>query len=123
MRSKLIGFYCFILSKRNIISFLAGIIVSGYVVEISILQNLNRWHLLSIIVGILIGLGCLILVLISENFEDNTKALRNNNPEKSIKQINIDAWSSINTSFNANKILKLLPKIWLPLTTDRKSVV
>ncbi len=61
--------------------------------------------------------GSSFLVRISENFEDNTKALRNNNPEKSIKQINIYAWSSINTSSNANRILKLLPKIWLPLTT------
>lgn len=117
MRNSIIGFYCFLLSKRNIISFLAGIIVSGYVVEISILQNLNKWHLFTIIIGIVIGLCCLILVRISENFEDNTKAFKKNSPEKSFNQINIDAWSSINTNSNANKVLKLLPKIWLPLTT------
>jgi len=118
MQSKLIGFYCFILSKRDIISFLAGIIVSGYVVEISILQNLNKWHLLSIIAGILIGLFCLILVRISENFEDNTKAFKKNIPAKPIHEIRNDTWISINTSSSdSNKIFKLLPKFWLPLIT------
>jgi len=116
MRSKFIDIYCLILSKRDIISFLAGIIVSGYVVEISLQQNLNKWHLLSMFVGIIIGLCCLILVRISENFEDNKKAFKKNNPAKSFKQINIDAWSSINTSSNANKILRILPRVWIPLT-------
>lgn len=117
MKSKKKWFYCLILSNRDIISFIAGIIVSGYVVNISIQQNFNKWHFFTIIVGLIISVLCFILFRISENFGDNIRAFKNNNPEKSIDDINIDAWTSINSNNDTNKILWILPKIWLPLIT------
>jgi len=98
-------YYKIILSLRDSYSFLAGIIVSGFVVEISLNTDNNEFYKLTIYIGLIIGVFCYIMIKICKNYNDNLIALNDEGK----------AWISINKDYSTNKIFKLLPKIWVPI--------
>lgn len=110
--------YFIILSSRDFLSFFAGIIVSGYVVELSLNPENSSWHWWTILLGLAIGLFSYILIRICKNFEDHITANKSNRPSIGKKENKEEAWESINKKeLPLNKVFRLLPKIWLPLIT------
>lgn len=107
-----------ILSSRDFFSFVAGIIVSGYVVELSLNPENTRWHWITIILGLLIGLFLYIIINICKNFEDHIIANKANKPSIGKKENEEAAWESINNSLlDSNKVFGFLPRFWLPIVT------
>jgi|GEM_PF-3517449 len=99
---------------KNSASFLAGIIVSGYVVGISLNPENTYWHWLALVWGVIIGLLLYILIAICNKIEDNVVANTSNN---TVDEKIESAWREINRSdsqYRSYKIFGILPKVWKP---------
>lgn len=88
----------FILKNKDFYSFYAGIVVSGYVVSISMNPDKNIFHWTTIGLGSLIGLFCHILVKISNRFQEKKNVLNNKNPDINSRELDLTAWKEINNS-------------------------
>ena len=110
--------YKFLLSIRDFISFLSGIIVSGYVVEISLNPGNIFFHWCTVVCGLLFGCLSFILIRISRNFDDNFTASKTNNLNNTKIQNEQNAWQGItNKELPLNKILGRFPQFWMPIIT------
>jgi len=106
--------YKFLFSIRDFISFLTGMIVSGYVVEISINSENTNWHWGSVICGLLFGFTSYLLIRISKNFYNNLTANKNNIPTNSTFQNERLAWQSItDKTLPLNKLFGFYPQFWM----------
>lgn len=100
----------FLLSQRDFISFFAGIIVSGYVVGISLNFSNNIYHWITVGLGLAIGICCYKLMLICARYE--REMLLN---AETLKDITTDAnrlnaWEKMHENYKANYYFRMQAK-------------
>ena len=88
--------YSILLSWHEWVSFLAGIIVTGYVVEISLNPAINYWHLGTIFCGIVFGFLSYVLLRVYKHFNDQVLYYKSNNTAIPKEKAETDSWSYIN---------------------------
>lgn len=103
----------FLLKNRDLISFTAGLIVSGFIVGLALSENFHYLYWLTIGCGIFFAIASFILSQIKAKLDRYIITNKKLNPTATEKDIFNGGWEDLNTDKKENKIFRKLSNFWM----------